>query len=440
MDYERKTRVIANSCYNLGLEQAGLRDLSGAAGYLKKSLHFNKYMTDARNLLGLIYYEMGEVGEALVQWVISMNLQPEQNRADYYLGELKRRKGAMETEKRLVSRFNQALVYAQNGSLDLAVLQLNKVVEGKPNFVKAQLLLALLCMVREDYKKAGKAVYKVLQVDRSNSKALRYRTLLKGEEAKEKREKDPERERRRLKNVLSHRQMQDDDVILPPSYRESTRDQAVWYILAGLLIGAFVIFFLVMPASQKAINAGHNREMLKYSEELSKANQKAAGLEEELAALEEEKGKSEAQLLSLTTDSGSVLAQYQGVIGILQAFQKADFATGAKIFTGLNSELITSPDVLAVVAEIHSQMVQQGVPVLESLGDKAQEGGDSQAALSYYLKCVELKQDSWQAKYKAALIYKEMGEKEAAGSLFTDIVNNSKDEALSARAKAERGF
>ena len=154
MDYERKTRVIANSCYNLGLEQAGLRDLSGAAGYLKKSLHFNKYMTDARNLLGLIYYEMGEVGEALVQWVISMNLQPEQNRADYYLGELKRRKGAMETEKRLVSRFNQALVYAQNGSLDLAVLQLNKVVEGKPNFVKAQLLLALLCMVREDYKKA----------------------------------------------------------------------------------------------------------------------------------------------------------------------------------------------------------------------------------------------------------------------------------------------
>ena len=26
----------------------------------KKSLHFNKYQTDARNLLGLIYYEMGE--------------------------------------------------------------------------------------------------------------------------------------------------------------------------------------------------------------------------------------------------------------------------------------------------------------------------------------------------------------------------------------------
>ena len=73
MDYVRKTRVIANSYYNMGLERARLRDLSGAAECLKKSLHFNKYQTDARNLLGLIYYEVGEVGDALVQWVISMN-------------------------------------------------------------------------------------------------------------------------------------------------------------------------------------------------------------------------------------------------------------------------------------------------------------------------------------------------------------------------------
>ena len=85
MDYVRKTRVIANSYYNMGLERARLRDLSGAAECLKKSLHFNKYQTDARNLLGLIYYEVGEVGDALVQWVISMNLQPQENRADYYL-------------------------------------------------------------------------------------------------------------------------------------------------------------------------------------------------------------------------------------------------------------------------------------------------------------------------------------------------------------------
>ena len=56
-----KVRHISNAYYNLGLEQAGVRNLSGAIVSLKNSLKFNKYNIDARNLLGLIYCETGEV-------------------------------------------------------------------------------------------------------------------------------------------------------------------------------------------------------------------------------------------------------------------------------------------------------------------------------------------------------------------------------------------
>lgn len=45
MDYQRRNAQIANSFYNLGLEKARMRDLSGAAHSLKDSLHFNKYQT-----------------------------------------------------------------------------------------------------------------------------------------------------------------------------------------------------------------------------------------------------------------------------------------------------------------------------------------------------------------------------------------------------------
>lgn len=438
MDYERKTRVIANSYYNMGLERAKLRDLSGAAECLKKGLHFNKYMTDARNLLGLIYYEAGEVGDALVQWVISMNLQPEGNRADYYLGEIQRKKGAMETERRVVRRFNQALVYAQNGSEDLAILQLNKVVESKPNYVKAQLLFALLCIAREDYQKAGKAVYKVLQIDRNHPKALWYKSLVKDAGGNPKSEREPEK--RKLKNVLSHRQMEDDDVIIPPSYRENTKDQAVGNILAGLLLGAAVIFFLVMPANTKSINASHNQEVLKYSEQLSQANQKADSLTKQLESMEAEKKTAEDSLASLTNNADSIMAQYQAVIGILQAYKKNDFPSAVRIYAGLNPDLITSEDVQAVIGEIRKDMVEKGCPILEGLGDKAVEAGDTQTALANYLKCIDLKPNSWQAKFKTAVIYKGMGEKEQANGLFSDIINNSKDEELSAKAKTERGF
>ena len=143
MDIAAKNRQIANSYYNLGLEKAKVRDLSGAAQCLKKSLHFSKYQTDARNLLGLIYYENGEVADALVQWVISLNLQPENNLADHYLDEIQRKPGQLETESQNVKTFNQALWHAQNGSDDLAILQLARVVAAKPHFVKAHLLLAL---------------------------------------------------------------------------------------------------------------------------------------------------------------------------------------------------------------------------------------------------------------------------------------------------------
>ncbi|NNJ28702.1 hypothetical protein [Lacrimispora defluvii] len=438
MDYERRIRVIANSYYNMGLEKARLRDLTGSADCLKKCLHFNKYMTDARNLLGLIYYEVGEVGDALVQWVISKNLQPEDNRADYYLEVIQKKKGTMDLERRAVRRFNQALAYVKSESEDLAILQLNKAVEDKPNYVKAQLLFALLYIVREDYQKAGKAVNKVLQIDHNHPKALYYKSIMKETGTRVKPEREPEK--RKLKNVVSHRQMQDDDVIIPPSYKENTRDQAVLNILAGLLLGAAVVFFMVMPANTKSINDNHNKEMLKYSEQLSQANQKADLLTQQLNSLESEKKTAEDSLASLTNNSDSVLAQYQSVIGILQAYKKDDFPSAVKIYADLNPGLIASADVQAIIVEIKKDMAQKGCPILESLGDKAMEAGDSQSALNYYAKCIELKPDSWQAKFKTAVIYKGMDQKDQANGLFSDIINNSKDETLSAKAKTERGF
>lgn len=438
MDYERRIRVIANSYYNMGLEKARLRDLTGSADCLKKCLHFNKYMTDARNLLGLIYYEVGEVGDALVQWVISKNLQPEDNRADYYLEVIQKKKGTMDLERRAVRRYNQALAYVKSESEDLAILQLNKAVEDKPNYVKAQLLFALLYLVREDYQKAGKAVNKVLQIDHNHPKALYYKSIMKETGTRVKPEREPEK--RKLKNVVSHRQMQDDDVIIPPSYKENTRDQAVLNILAGLLLGAAVVFFMVMPANTKSINDNHNKEMLKYSEQLSQANQKADLLTQQLNSLESEKKTAEDSLASLTNNSDSVLAQYQSVIGILQAYKKDDFPSAVKIYADLNPGLIASADVQAIIVEIKKDMAQKGCPILESLGDKAMEAGDSQSALNYYAKCIELKPDSWQAKFKTAVIYKGMDQKDQANGLFSDIINNSKDETLSAKAKTERGF
>lgn len=234
--------------------------------------------------------------------------------------------------------------------------------------------------------------------------------------------------------------MEDDDVIIPPSYKENTRDQAVINILVGLILGAAVIFFLVQPALTKANNERHNQEILKYSEQLSQANVEIDRLTAEVEDLNQQNQSVEESLASLTNDSNSVLAQYQSVIEILDAYKDDDFNRAVPIYASLDTSLITSPQVLAVLDEIRPDMEANGYQVLEALGDQASAQGNQPQALDYYLKSLNLNPNNWQVKYKVAVIYKATDQREQANSLFTDIIDNSNDEQLAAQARQERGF
>lgn len=76
---------MSNMYYNDGLAKAQVRDLSGAIISLKLCLKYNKQHMMARNLLGLVYFEIGETVAALSQWILSTNLQPEKNIAEDYI-------------------------------------------------------------------------------------------------------------------------------------------------------------------------------------------------------------------------------------------------------------------------------------------------------------------------------------------------------------------
>ncbi|MCC8149889.1 MAG: tetratricopeptide repeat protein [Lachnospiraceae bacterium] len=83
----KKVNRISNHLYNEGLSRAQVRDLSGAIASLQMGLRYNKQNIEARNLLGLIYYEMGETVNALSEWVISKSMMPEDNPASSFFGE-----------------------------------------------------------------------------------------------------------------------------------------------------------------------------------------------------------------------------------------------------------------------------------------------------------------------------------------------------------------
>ena len=100
---------LSNVCYNRGLEKAQVRDMEGAILELKRCLQLNKNHIDARNLLGLVYYEIGEMADALAEWVISTNLQARGNQAIGYIGKLQEKQEFLNEMVMASKNYNQAL-------------------------------------------------------------------------------------------------------------------------------------------------------------------------------------------------------------------------------------------------------------------------------------------------------------------------------------------
>lgn len=433
-DVVRKNQQVANSYYNLGLEKARIRDLSGAARCLKKSLHFNKYQTDARNLLGLIYYENGEVADALVQWVISLNLSPDSNLADHYLDEIQRKPGQLEIESQNVKTFNQALQHAQNGSDDLAILQLARVVEAKPHFVKAHLLLALLYMRREDFNKAGRSLYKILQIDKSNPKALYYMSVVKQNTGR------ADAEKRRMVKAFSHRQMQDDDVIIPNTYKESTGLSTVFHIIIGLALGMMAFYFLVMPAKERAINGVRDAELTGYLQKLNTANGEIDSLNAEYAALEAQAEEVQRQLDELTTGNTSVMAQYQALIWVLQGYRTGDLAAAAKTFAESQFDLIEDENIQAIVENVRQDMTANVYQTLVARGLEVWTVGNRTEAMEYFQASLTIRPDNPEAIFYVGRLYQDAGDTDNANTMFDKVVNEFADSEYAERARTARGY
>ena len=434
MDEMQKIQYAANSYYNRGLEMAKERNLSGAARFLKRALQFNKYHTDARNLLGLIFYEMGETSDALIQWVISINLQPDGNRADYYLDEVQRKPGQLEIASQMVKKFNQALFYAQNDSDDLAVLQLKRIVDEKPNFVKAHLLLALLYMEHGDYTKAGKSLFKVLQIDNNNEKATRYMEYVKSRTGK------AEVEKRKMKNAFSHREMQDDDVILPPTYKENTGWQSIINIGIGLVLGAVMVVFLIMPARERALNYEHNQEMQSYTDKLNLANQETDKLKLQAEDYQKQKEDAEGQLNDLKGDSGSTVNQYATLAKILDAYRKGDMNTAVLSYVDMDQSKITDDSSVAILNEIKADMDANAPAVLMAAAAQSNSVGDYDSALRYYERYMEFNDKNPEVIYNMGMVYKAKGDTDNANQMFGQVIMNFADSEFAEKAKEERGY
>lgn len=300
----KKIIYTSNYLYNDGLQKAQVRDLSGAILSLKNSLWFNKDNLDARNLLGLIYYEIGETVAALSEWVISKNINDErlhrkQNLGAEYLAQVQASKQTMENLDSSIERYNHALECCYTDNLDVAVLQLKKVLSVNPRYLRARQLLALLYIENKQYKRADKELQRCLLLDVNNTTTLRYRkevlsklqpegasqagaqnamhkanvrtvkTATTGADAQTARGRNGKPKKPKVGSVIKYT-ADNETIIQPVNARNPGVDgfgipSWIYGGVIGLLVGAAMVAFVIMPTRIQSIRTDAQKQIREIS-------------------------------------------------------------------------------------------------------------------------------------------------------------------------------
>lgn len=302
--YDKLVR-ISNRLYNDGLEKAKVRDLTGAAISLRRSLLYNKCNTEARNLLGLVYYEQGEVVSALTEWVISRNLDNYENDADYFLERIQDDPDELENINTAVKKYNLGLEAAQIGNIDTAIIQLKKAVGLYPRYVRAMKLLGLLYISQDEYQKAKKILVEARAIDHTDTDVLRYLSEVEKNLA-------PETKPGLFQTQSAAETEFDEEMGIEHSRRSffskffgDDKPNMMLFInlIVGVLIGIAVVYYLIVPSKEAEIREEYNAGRVDYSSELSAKTAAISQQEKEITSLRKQVTDLKTQLNGITYDT-----------------------------------------------------------------------------------------------------------------------------------------
>lgn len=289
---------LSNRYYNEGLARAKVRDLSGAVLMLRKSLEHNKRNINARNLLGLVYYEMGEPITALGEWIISKHFQPENNDADYFIDRVQSNPAKLDAVNQTVKKYNQALAYAKQGSDDLAMLQLRKALSVRPGYVKALQLLALLYMKSEEYEKAKRCLLRAQRIDVANTLTLSYLAEIENTLNPE---GQPVRKEKEVEGISYQ------PVATGVSFKEDKPNYMAFVtFFAGILIGIGVLYLLIVPTIRSDVKAQYAKKERDYGAEIASYTASISVLQDEIEDLKDQLEVAENKIKRLQQENESI--------------------------------------------------------------------------------------------------------------------------------------
>ena len=326
MDYTTKLAYQSNYWYNDGLNKANIRDLTGAITSLKKSLQYNRDNIASRNLLGLVYYGRGDVVEALAEWVLSKNLQPKENIANYYIQKVKEKRDDLDRINQAIKRYNQALDYCYQRCEDLAVMQLKKAIEMHPTYVKAYQLLALLYIMEEQYAEARKNIRIAHKLDKTDDITMRYMHELnqvrKARNIKLITDDSANKNKKKKAKQTVTYNIGNETIIQPVTtgLKDNVGLHSMINIVLGVIVGVAVMAFLIMPAVSASKESKTNQQTTKFSDQIATQKSQISALKKELETYRNNAKAAESAQQSAESAKNS----YEALMSVVNHYSNGD--------------------------------------------------------------------------------------------------------------------
>lgn len=415
MDTYRKIISRSNILYNDGLKKANARDLSGAAESLRNSLRYYKVNIPARNLLGLVYYEMGEVVDALSEWVISRSLQPEDNPAEQYLEEIQSNRAKLSSVNQTIKKYNQALLYCQQGSRDLAIIQLKKILAGNPGLIKGRQLLALLYLQEKKYELAKRELRAAAKIDANNVITLRY--LQEAEQHLQ--EPSPKKENHRKKEATASYQTGNDTIIQPANIKDTSPFTTILNLVIGVGIGMLITWFLILPNVRQDTISEARKAELEANNELAARNQEIKGLEQQIEELKGQIQTAEGE----ADDSQKIVDNYKQILTAFDAFNQQNIQLAGDVITNVEPGLLEG-DTRGVYDRLSAQINEQYIAAVYAQAEQDYNTQNFPAAVEGLMKVVETEEDyqDGYAIYYLAQSCRQTGDVENAKKYYQRMI------------------
>lgn len=433
----KKVLRASNLYYNDGLARARVRDLSGAIIALRKSLDLNKLNTNARNLLGLIYYEMGETVAALSEWVISRHFQPMGNDADEYINKVQSNLTRLDSLNQAIKRYNTALGLAKQGSDDLAIIQLKKVVSLNANFIRAYQLLALLLVKTGDTDRAKKYLQKAARIDVTNTTTLRYTQELEA----------PAAVSRDFDNNPEAEQSPTGAIMPISSYKEDKPNvMAFVNLVIGIVIGLAVMAFLVIPTIKNSKNSSGDTDATDNGYTLAQIQEKddrIAELETENITLKQEKEQLQSALdnVVIPEDTSAV---YTSLLDAAQLYYaelakpagERNLIAVADLLVGITDTDLKIDSAVTLLGQLRAATYPEAAQSYYTEGHGYYTDKKYQEALTSLQKVLAFDPADVDAIYFIARSYHQLNDNENAALYYNIVITDYPDSNRTADAKS----